>query len=201
MINFYTNEKWKQIIAYHFRKAICFFLFFHFGVFFSQDVYSKEISDFNYENSNYQHQVIDSCNSSIHTLGGAVIIDHTKNIEQQTTLVTNKKTVKISYKLTRKQTPKKIIAKRNHTSNLLFYQSIINKLKLFFEKSSLNYYTTFLNNNNIKKNKSILFTTVLSLFYIFLLILLKNNNFNIFSRRLFINSDHFSRPPPLFSIT
>lgn len=94
MINFYTNEKWEQIIACLFRKAICFFLFFSIGVFFSQDVSLKEISDSNNENSTYQYQVIDSCNSSIHTLGGAVIIDQTKNIKQQTTLVKNKKNSK-----------------------------------------------------------------------------------------------------------
>lgn len=196
MVTIYTNEKWEQIIACLFGKAICFFLFFHFGVFLSQDISLKEISDSKNENQNYQYQAIDSCHSSIHTLGGAIIIDNTKNIETHSTLVKIKKASRTSDFLNRKQPIKKIIAKKNYPSNPLFCQSVINKLNLFVENSFLNYYIAYLNNNNTPKSKSILLTTILPLFFIFLLILLKNNYINLFSRNILLNFNHFSRPPP-----
>ena len=76
MITIYTNEKQGQAIANPFRKAICFFLFILFGISFSQEVNLEK-------NKQNQSLEIDSSNSSLHTLGGAIVINNIPKFQQQ----------------------------------------------------------------------------------------------------------------------
>lgn len=180
-------------MAYRFGKAFCFFLFFISGVLFSQEVNLDESS--NCKKINNQCSVIDSSNSSIHALGGAIIIDYTKKKEQQS-IVSNKKTIRVNKTIYKRELSKKISVEKYYNSASFFYINLINKLKVFYEKSFLEYYIVSVN-NNIPKDKTALLAFILLVSFIFILNLLKNNSLNIFPRNFFLNSCHFSRPPPI----
>lgn len=178
-------------MAYRFGKAFCFFLFFISSVLFSQEVNLDESS--NCKKINNQCSVIDSSNSSIHALGGAIIIDNTKKKEQKS-IVSNKKTIRVNKTIYKRELSKKISAEKYYNSASFFYINLINKLKVFYESSFLEYYIVSF--NNIPKDKTAFLAIVLLVSFVFILNLLKNNSLNIFPRNFFLNSRHFSRPPP-----
>ena len=192
MINIYTNEKWEQIMTYRFGKTFCFFLFFISGVLFSQEVNLEKSS--NYKKLNNQCSAIDSCHSSIHTLGGAIIIDYTNKKKQQS-IVSSKKTIRVNKTIYKRQFSKKISAVKYYNSGSIFHIYLINKTKVFYDSSFLQYYIVFVS-NNLPKHKIALLAIVLFVSFIFTLNILKNKSLNVFSRNLFFNSYHFSRPPP-----
>ena len=187
MITIYTNEKQGQAIANPFRKAICFFLFILFGISFSQEVNLEK-------NKQNQSLEIDSSNSSLHTLGGAIVINNPQKLQQQIPVKSKKiKAYKSGNKI---QFSKKTLLKKHYAT--ISYQNFSNKNEAYYKSNLVNYYIAYVNSsNNSSKDKSIILTTNLLFLFLFVILFLKRNNYLIFIENTFLGSYHSSRPPPL----
>ncbi len=191
MINLYTIEKWKQIIAYNLRKVICFFIFFNFGLFFSKEIHLNISLDLNPTNNLV---VTDSSNSKIFSTGGAVIINHEKVSEQKVT-IKNKKQLRANKNFNKRQFSKKIVKKKKFIT--ISYQNLIHQTKFLHEIGFIDYCIVNLVNST-SKYKS--FFPKINHFLAFILAFkyLKSKSFKLFLRRIFFNFYHSTRPPPIF---